>query len=181
MSNLAVWALVFGVLKGIGGVWMLRWPASARAALQAFPRSVWPGRIMAVGAFAWAAWLIHGMPMSEAFAQYKGLIWLLCPALILLVWFFMEEFLSVRALGGLLLLLPSAVLAAARWHPSSWRHVMSLSAYLAVFAGMALILMPYMFRKMVALFFDNDQRARMAGVAGCVAGAAFLGLAFLVY
>ena len=181
MSNLAVWALVFGVLKGVGGVWLLLYPASARSALQAFPRSVWPGRIMAVGAFVWAAYLVHEMPMSDAIAQYKGYIWFLCPAIILLVWFFMEELLSVRALGGLLLLLPAAVLAVARWHPSPWRHVMSVSAYLAVFSGMALILMPYVFRKTVALFIGSDQRARMAGVAGCMMSAAFLALAFLVY
>jgi len=181
MSNLAVWALGFGVLKGAVSVWMLCCPKAARAALQAFPRSVWPGRIMAAGALAWAASMIHEMPMSESFAQFKGFIWLLCPAVILLVWFFMDEYLSVRSLGGLLLLLPTPVLAAARWHPSSWRHVMSVSAYLAVFAGMTLVLAPYMFRKTVALWAVSDQRARLAGVTGCVASAVFLGLAFLVY
>ena len=111
----------------------------------------------------------------------KPALYLLAPACFFLLINFLDELLSARALGGLLLLIANPVLNAARWHDSAWRYVPIVLAYVWAVAGMLLVLSPYLFRRWVLPFCASDGRARLAGAA-LLALAILLGaLAFAVF
>ncbi|MFU8780264.1 MAG: hypothetical protein ACNA71_04475 [Kiritimatiellia bacterium] len=180
MSTLALLTLVLVGILGIEGFAMLVKPAAFRCWLQRFPRDVWSGRILAALAILWAAFLLYDMSLGR-FDAYKPLVWPLAIILTGFVWVYMDELLAPRALGALLLLYPAPVLAAARWHDSSWRVVMSFLAYVCVVKGMALLLSPYWFRMGVERFLATDKRCRLWGGVALAGGLFLLLLAVVVY
>lgn len=180
MSTLSLLTLVLVVVLGIEALVMLVKPHVYRAWLQRFPRDVWSGRILSALALLWAAWLLYDMPLGR-FEGWKPLVW---PAAIVLggfVWYYMDELLAPRALGALLLLYPAPVLAAARLHPSPWRVVMSVLAYICVIKGIALLLSPFWFRLGVERFLPSDTTCRLWGSVGAVVSLLLLVLAVAVY
>ncbi len=181
MSNLSVWAVGIGAVQCIFGVWMIAYPGGAQGVLRAFPRSVWPGRILSAAAFIWASLLIHEMPVGGEYDNLKRMLWLFCPAAILLVWFYLDEFLAVRSLGGLLLLMPTPVLDVARWHASSWSYLMSAVAYLWIIAGITLVLKPYLLRMFIAYCTATRRRIYGFGAGVLIPGIVFLVLGMLVF
>ena len=178
--TLATAGLILGSCIVLANLPLLAAPATARRMLAAFPRSQWLGWILAIVAIAWSAWLVNEMELGS-FNKYKIALYVVAPVLLVLVCFFMEELLAVRALGGLLMLVPAPLLDIARWHDSSSRLVVTVLAYVMVVAGMTLILCPYVFRKTAERFTATDLRCRLSGGAGFVLGAVVVALALKVY
>jgi hypothetical protein len=146
-------------------------PAPTAAACAALPRHRLLGVVFAGLALLLSALLIDRMPLGGANA-YKWLLYLLTPAAFLLVVTYLDELLAARALGGLLLLAPVAMVDAARWHPSPLRYVLITFAYLLVVAGILLVLSPYKFRLATTWLLAAPTRR--------LAAAALLGLTALL-
>jgi hypothetical protein len=180
MSELAAWTAGIGAIKLAGGLCAVWRPDLFIRGVRAFPRSLWPGRVLAAAALVWAAVMLNAMPMGSL-EPYKKLLWILCPVTIGLVWVYMDELLAPRALAGLLMLVAAPLLDAARWHPSPWRLIMTVIAYLSAIEGAAIMLSPWLFRRISEPACRTPGRARAAGVAACAVGVAFLFLAWLVY
>ncbi len=174
--TLSGFSLGLGVVHLLAGVMLLAVPAVVRAGLVRFPRHVWMGRLLAAVALGWSAVLVGEMPLGW-FDAYKGWLWVGVPLIYLLVILLMDELLAARALGGLWLLLPAPLLEVARFHPSAWRLLPVVLAYVWVLMGMALVLAPYRFRKWGAVFYSTDGRCRGLGAALLGLGGLFLGLA----
>jgi len=155
-------------------------PGRALEAITAFPRNKWAGRILASIAFLWAAWLVYNMPLGR-FEYLKKWLFIVTPGVIGMSFVYMKDLLAPRALGGLLLLYPAPVLAAARLHDSSLSVVMSVVSYIMVIKGMALVLNPWFFRKATARILTTDARCRMLGSMGVVFDLILLGLALFIY
>jgi len=155
-------------------------PEAARRALAAFPRHLLAGRVFSTLALVWAAWMLHVMPMGML-DTYKPALLVLTPVLIGLTWYYLDELLAPRALGGLLLLVPAAWLAAARLHPSAWSAVASVAAYVMVVKGILLVVSPYQFRRQTERWLGSTTRARAVGVAGVVMHSVLVVLALSVY
>ncbi|MBN1556959.1 MAG: hypothetical protein JW951_02295 [Lentisphaerae bacterium] len=155
-------------------------PARARAWLVRFPRSRWPGRILTAADLIWAAWLLQQMPLGR-FDRYKPLLYLLTPLTYGLIIALMDELLSPRALGGLLVLVPAALLRLARWHPSPWRLVVVVLAYAMAVKGILLILAPYRFRLWSERLLSTDRACRAWGGLGLAVGLLLLVLGAAVY
>lgn len=178
MLSLATWSWIIAGALALSGVAAVANPSGLRGALGRFPRNVAAGRILAGAALVWVAILVWHFPLG-GFDAYKPALWALAPAAYYLTITFADELLAPRALGGLLLLLAGPVLAVARFHPSAWRLAVVLLAYAWIVAGMALVLSPWLFRKiMVERINATDRRCRRAGIARLAAG---LGLAFLAW
>lgn len=180
MTELAIWAIVLGGLKFSGSLYAWLRPGSAIGLAKAFPRSVWPGRILSAIDFVWAALLLNAMPMGH-FDSWKVALYVLCPLAIILVPIYLDELLSPRALGGLYLLLAAPILDAARWHPSSWSVVMSVVAYIMVIAGIAFVLAPYLLNRMLVVGTGNESRCRAFAILGCGFGLLLICLGIFVY
>ena len=142
-----------------------------------FPRSVWPGRILSVVALAWAALWLLAMPLGP-FAVIREPMPILLVVAIAAVWYLCEELLSCRAIGGILVLVPTLLLSAAQWHGSAWRLVPLVVGYLFAVAGMFFIAKPYLLRDALFFLAESPVRTRLAGALSAVVGALFLVAAY---
>ena len=161
--------VVLGLL-GLGvGVIMCKFPAVARRGLDIFPRSRWPGWILTAVAVFWVAWIIQHAALGR-FEGLKPFVPLAAIALFAAVVYFLDELLSPRALGALLLLVANPILMGVRWAESSWRYVVVVIAYAWVVAGCALLLHPWLFRKVGLRFWKSDAALRRLSGVKLVAG-----------
>lgn len=171
---------MLGAIKLLGSAWALKFSDTEMRMLRAFPRSVWPGRILATIDLVWAALLLNEMPMG-AFDSWKISLYLLCPLAIVLVPLYLDELLSVRAMGGLYLLLAAPILDAARWHPSNLSLIMSVIAYIMIVFGIAFVLAPYLLNRIIELFTRNKTGWRVLSLFGMVFGIAMILLGVFAY
>lgn len=180
ISSLTVYAVVIGsVMLGFCLAWF-SFPQTINAGLASFPRHVWAGRILAAIDIALVTYLL----LSERFSwvdAHRQLLFITAPVAFLIVIFLMDEMLSVRALGGLFLLIPFWILKAAFLHPSPSRLLMTCFAYLLVVAGMALVWSPYLFRKFAARTNASVHNGIAIALAGSVLGLAMIVLGLIVY
>jgi len=181
MSELSIASLLIGLLALTGGVISLLAPERIRAGVAAFPRSIWPGRILAAIDLIWAAYALSLMHLGMFDAWKVHLYWM-TPIAIVLCAVYLDELLSPRALGGLLLLAAGPILNAARWHPSDWRLVVTVIAYLWILLGLVFLLSPWWFRR-IALWVTGrgDIAVRITGAIKALAGLGLIALALLVY
>jgi len=181
MSELSIASLLIGLLAlTVGGI-SLAAPARVRTGLAAFPRSIWPGRILAAIDLAWAAYELSLMHLGMFDAWKVNLFWL-TPIAIALCVVYLDELLSPRALGGLLLLAAGPVLDAARWHPSDWRLIVTVIAYLWILLGLVFLLSPWWFRRIsIWMTGRGDNAVRITGAIKAAVGLGLIALALLVY
>ncbi len=181
MSELSIVALLLGLLAlTVGGLSLLI-PARIRAGLAAFPRSIWPGRILAVIDLIWASYNLTLMHLGMFDAWKVHLYWLV-PVAIFLCVKYLDELLSPRALGGLFLLAAGPVLNIARWHPSEWRLIVTVIAYVWILIGLTFLLSPWWFRRLAPwIAGSNDRAVRITGTVKALLGLGLIALALLVY
>lgn len=179
MSGIAVTALILGILAIGGGLLAAKAPEAVRRGMERYPRSVWPGRILAAIDMVWAAYAVSLMHLG-GFDVLKVHLYWLAPVCIVLAVRYLDEMLSVRALGGLLLLAAGPMLNAARWHPSAWRLVIPVIAYLWIVFGLLWLLEPWWFRRMT-LRVQSLQLIRYGGIFKALFGIGLIVLALRVY
>ncbi len=137
--------------------------------LKAFPRSKPVGIALLLIATIWSFFLISEMDLGE-FYNWRGIGKFLIPIGFFLVVYYVPEFLSVRALGVLLLLIAGPVLQAAFLEPPVTRVLLPLIAYVWIGVGMFWIGMPYLLRDWIDwLIAGGIQRWNRL----CIAGAAY--------
>ena len=181
MSELSIVALLIGLLALTVGALSLLAPARIRAGVAAFPRSLWPGRILAAIDLVWAAYALSQMHLGMFDAWKVHLYWMV-PAAIFLCVKYLDELLSPRALGGFFLLVAGPVLDVARWHPSEWRLVVTVIAYVWILLGLTFLLSPWWFRRLTPwIAGSNDRAVRITGLIKMLAGLGLIALALLVY
>jgi hypothetical protein len=159
-----------GLLAGVG---LLRFPSTLRIGLAAFPRSKWPGWILTAICLFWISWVIRHAALGR-FETLKPLIPILAVLAFAAIVWFLDELLSPRALGGLLLLVANPMLNGVRWADSAWRFVPAVIAYAWVIAGCALMLHPWLFRKLAERYLRSDRAVRLAGWGKLLGGAVML-------
>ena len=111
------------------------------------------------------------MPLSllDPYKRFLPLVVLVC---IPLSWYWLDELLACRAMGGLLMLFPAPLLLCVRSHPSPWRLVLVTAAYLAIIKGMVLMLYPWHMRRVCHAMAASTALRLAGGAVGVLAGAA---------
>ncbi|NLB66638.1 MAG: hypothetical protein GX803_09235 [Lentisphaerae bacterium] len=145
----------------VGGV-MVAFPAGVLRGLVAFPRWRTPGWIMTALAVFWVGWIMQHAALGR-FEWVKPYLPFAAVGLYLAVLFLLDELLSARALGALLILVANPMLMGVRWAESIWRHVPAVIAYVWVLVGCALMLHPWLFRKTVERFLPHTVAVRRWG------------------
>lgn len=164
---------LLGALALLAGVFALGFPSALRKGLLAFPRSKGPGWVLtAIGVF-WVSWVISHAALGR-FEGVKPVIPLLAVLGFGAIVWFLDELLAPRALGGLLLLVANPMLNGVRWVESGWRFVPVLIAYAWVIAGCALMLHPWLFRRMAEKFLSQAGWLRAAGWGKVLGGVVLL-------
>jgi hypothetical protein len=149
-----------------------------KAWLVKYPRDYFPGLVLLTVALAWAMLCLNYMDMGEFFVWRKTLL-LVVPAAYVLVLIYVREFLSVRALGCLMLLAAGPVLEAAFQQPPLSRLLLPILAYVWIIAGMYFVGTPYVMRDAVAWVTKSEGRWKLATLSGIAYGTLVLTAALL--
>ena len=147
---------------------------------QRFPRSRLAGIVLLSIDLIWTMWLLATMEMGE-FSGFRKPLLIALPVGYILVLFFVDEFLSVRALGVLCLLIAEPLLDAAFLRHESSRLLVTGFAYLLIIAGLFWAAVPYVLRDQINWSARSAIRWRFVHGIALVYGAAILALAFTQY
>lgn len=171
--DLRVTAIVTGLLLlAMHGACLLHGPP-IRAGLRALPRSEKAGWLLLTIAAVWFFALATFTDLGE-FTKFRRLIQVGTVVSYWLTLRHVDEFLSVRALGMLFLLLAELLLEAAFLQPETWRLLLVVLAYAMIIKGMFWVGMPYLLRDQVAWITRTDRRWRAGSLAGLAYAAAIL-------
>lgn len=162
---------------------MLARPAAVQVFLKKFPRNDQLGQILLGIGLAWF-WLLiapSGLGKLSAlsmnlgeFNGAKGLLQILVPISLILVCRAVRDFLAVRALGLLGLMVGAPLLGAAFLKDPTSRLLVPIFAYLLLTASLFCVGMPYLFRDAVTWVMADQKRWKLFSLAGLVYGLATL-------
>lgn len=153
---------------------------SVQSFLKQFPRNYKWGVILLSIDFAWAMLLMSYMDMGE-FYTLRSKFLLVLPISFVLVLFFVKEFLAVRALGALMLLVSGPVLTAAFLQPPASRILVPILAYAWIIAGMFFVGMPFVMRDWVNWVTNTAGRWKLAALGGVAYGILMLVVAVVAW
>lgn len=166
------------VVSVLAGLWLilshgfaLARPALVKGWLRGFPRSKPLGvGLLAVDA-VWALVVVATMDLGEFSPLRTGLLGAILVAAVLTVRF-VDEFLAVRAMGLLLLLVAEPMVEAAFLRPEKWRLLLVGFAYVLAVLGMLWVGLPYMMRDQIDWMRKWKPGWTAAALAGVVYGVA---------
>ncbi|MGB1129675.1 MAG: hypothetical protein ACPG4K_06480 [Haloferula sp.] len=159
--------------------------------LKKFPRNQQLGQILVGIGLIWF-WLIVqpqgkglinslAMDLGEQFNALKGYLRIGVPIAIVLVSISVKEFLSVRALGLLGLLVAAPLLESAFLKDPASRLLVPIYAYILIIASLYWVGMPYLFRDAVTWATANQNRWKMLCFGGIGYGVAVLACALMFW
>jgi hypothetical protein len=158
--KLSTLAMLLGLGLALPQIYGLVNPEGFRSAARKFPRSEpWGWAFMLLGT-AWFLWNLQQEKISD-FEAYKPYMLVGFGAVGLGTCIFVRDFLAVRGLAILLLLLAKLMLDTARWADTDWRLVIAVWAYLLVGAGMWFTVSPWRLRDLLDWGTRTDLRVRL--------------------
>ena len=148
--------------------------------VQKFPRSRIAGVVVLSIDLVWTMWLLATIEMGE-FSSFRRPLLIIVPIGYILTLRFVDEFLSVRALGILCLLAAEPLLDAAFLRYESSRLLVTLFAYILIVAGLFWVMIPYLLRDQINWTAQTPTRWRALHGLAFLYGAAVLAFAFTQY
>jgi len=176
LHTAGVFAGAFLLIVGFFG---LIKPGFAQVVKQ-FPRSRIAGVVLLTICLGWTFWLVATIQMGE-FASFRRPLLIALPIGYVLTLFFVDEFLAVRALGILCLLVAEPLLDAAFLRYETSRLLVTVFAYLLIVAGMFWVAIPYILRDQINWIARSAFRWRCVHAIELIYGAVILGYTFTQY
>jgi hypothetical protein len=155
-------------------------PVATQTWLKRLPRSRVAGVLLLTVVLVWSFWLLATMEMGE-FSTFRKPLLIILPIGYVLVIRFVDEFLSVRALGILCLLAAEPLLEAAFFRYETSRLFLTVFAYLLVLAGLFWVTMPYLLRDQINWSAKNNARWHIVHGIAALYGVTILACAFTQY
>jgi hypothetical protein len=174
LSTLSIWLGLGVALINIYGVIK---PSEFGAAARKFPRSIPAGYFLTLAGTAWFMWNVSHESLAD-FEKLKPILFTLFIGVGLGTCVFVQDFLAVRGISVLLLLLGKMMVDAGRWERSDWRLVIAVWAYVLVAAGMWFTVSPWRLRDLLYWATANEKRIRIGSAMRAAFGifVAVLGL-----
>jgi hypothetical protein len=144
-------------------------PAEFGAALRKFPRHLPAGFVLMLLGTAWFIWNVNVEKNSD-FAHMKPYMMTGFTVVGVGACFYVQDFLAVRGLSVVLLLLAKLMLDTQRWHESGWRLVIAVWAYVLIVVGIWFTVSPWRCRNWIQWNTANDQRLRVLSAARAAFG-----------
>jgi hypothetical protein len=157
LSTLSIWLGLGVALINFYGIIN---PSEFGAAARKFPRSIPLGYALTLAGTAWFMWNVSHESLAD-FEKLKPILFTLFIGVGLGTCFFVQDFLAVRGVSVLLLLLAKLMVDAERWARSDWRLVLAVWAYLLVVAGMWFTVSPWRMRDILYWATANEERTRL--------------------
>ena len=157
--KLSTLSILLGLGMGLPQIYGLVKPAAFAAAVRKFPRSLpWGVALMLLGT-VWFVWNLSQESISD-FAAYKTPLMVGFAAIGVGACIFVQDFLAVRGLAVVLLLLAKLMVDTGRpaLPVTHWVLVIQTWAYVLVVAGMWFTVSPWRLRDLVNWATANEQR-----------------------
>jgi hypothetical protein len=177
--KLSLLAIILGLLT-LPAVYGVARPAKFAAILRRFPRYTPIGYVLMMGATFWFLLYLKQESISD-FASFKPVLFTVFAAVGIGACLFVKDFLPVRGLAVLWLLLAKLMVDSARWVDTEWRLVITLWAYVLVFFGMWFTISPWRMRDFVNWCTANERRTRLVSAMRLAFGVFILVLGLTVY
>jgi hypothetical protein len=155
-------------------------PAKFTNAARKFPRNVPIGLVLMIIGTLWFLYNVSIESLAD-FESMKKFLFILFIAIGIGTCMFVRDFLAVRGLAIILLLLGKLIVDNARWVDSNWRLIMVTWAYIMVVLGMWLTVSPWRLRDILNWHTATPQRLRMTSAARLAFGLLVTILGFVVF
>jgi hypothetical protein len=160
--KLSLLSVLLGLGMAVPQVFGLARPAAFTAAARRFPRHVPTGVFLMLLATAWFLWLVQQEPISD-FATFKPYLLAIFAAVGIGSCIFVQDFLAVRGLAVVLLLLAKLMVDTGRPHlaETPWVLVIQTWAYVLVVAGIWLTVSPWRLRDFLNWATASEKRVKI--------------------
>jgi hypothetical protein len=177
--KLSTLSILLGLGLGLPQIYGIVKPAAFAAAVRKFPRSVpWGVALMLLGT-AWFLWNLNQESISD-FAPYKTKMMMGFAAICVGTCIFVQDFLAVRGLAVVFLLLAKLMVDTGRplLPETHWTWVIQTWAYVLAVAGIWLTVSPWRWRDLLDWATANEKRVRIGSAVRLAFGlfVAVLGL-----
>lgn len=144
--------------------------------VQAFPRSKVAAYILLGTAAAWFLYKVTQLGPAD-FGQYKNILFIVFLVVALGSYIYVPDFLAVRGLAALILLIAGALLDASFMYYGS-ALILKLFVYLAIVLALILGANPYKLRDFFEWLYKEERRPKIFGGIFAAYGLVLLGVAF---
>lgn len=164
--KLSLLSILLGIGMSVPQVYALAKPAQFTATARRLPRNVPVGIALMLLGTAWFLWIVNAEPIAD-FSAYKPMMMIAFAAIGLLTCVFIQDFLAVRGLAVLLLLLGKLMLDTGRPHLGQSPFVLLIQAwaYVLIIAGMWFTIAPWRFRDLIEFATATANRIRFGSMA----------------
>lgn len=180
MTRLAITSTIIGVASIVGRMPGIVAPEKFGACVQKFPRSVLWGRILMGIAALWAG-IVMFNAATDDWAWARPLVVIGVPIAYWLVIQFADQFLALRGMAALMLLVAKLMVDAADQSDLPMRLIVTVLAYLWVCVAVWMAGAPHQVRDAIGFLTANNLRCRLACFSGVVVGVLLVVLGVCVY
>ena len=178
--KLSTLVIVFGLSFAALQVFGVLQPARFGAALRRFPRSLTWGWVLTLLGTAGFLYNLRQEAISD-FAAYKPMMLGGFGVLGVATCIFVKDFLAVRGLAVVLLVLAKVLVDAARWSDTPWHLVITVWAYVWIVAGMWFTVSPWRARDLIEWSTATVERTRRLSAVRMAFGLFVAGLGATVF
>jgi predicted DNA-binding transcriptional regulator AlpA len=160
--KLSLLSILLGLGMSVPQIYGLTKPKQFAAAARKFPRSLPIGVVLMLLATAWFVWNVNIEPIAD-FSVFKKYMIAGFTAVGILACFFVQDFLAVRGLAVVMLLLAKLMVDTGGPHlgESSFVLVIQIWAYLLVVAGIWFTVTPWKLRDILNWATATEERIRV--------------------
>ena len=160
--SLSLLSILLGTGLAVPQVYGLARPTDFAMAVRKFPRNLPIGYVLMTLGTLWFLWNVKLEPIAD-FAAYKQYMLMFFAAVGIGTCFFVQDFLAIRGLSVLLLLLGKLMVDTGRPHlgATPWVIIIQLWAYVLVIAGMWFTIAPWRLRDLLDWATANEKRVKI--------------------
>lgn len=160
--KLSLLSILLGAGMSVPQVYGLARPKEFAAAVRKFPRNFVVGVVLMLLATAWFVWNVNIEPIAD-FSAFKPHMMIAFAAVGIASCIFVRDFLAVRGLAVLLLLLAKLMVDTGRPYlgDSPFVLVIQVWAYVLIFAGIWFTVTPWKLRDFLEFATANETRIRV--------------------
>ena len=153
-------SIILGLLFGAPQIYGVLKPAAFGQMMRKFPRYTPIGYVLMAAA---TLWFLKNLSMESVsdFIAFKPALFAVFGFVGLGACLFVRDFLPIRGLAVLFLLMAKLMVDSARWVDSEWRLVVVVWAYVWVIAGMWFTVSPWRMRDIIDWSTATEQRIRL--------------------
>ncbi|HEY5297547.1 MAG TPA: hypothetical protein VIK59_06460 [Verrucomicrobiae bacterium] len=159
--KLSLLSILLGVGMSVPQIYGLANPQKFAAVARRFPRNLNAGIFLMLLGTAWFLWNVNSEPIAD-FSAFKPYMMLAFAAVGILACVFIQDFLAVRGLAVVALLLGKLMLDTGRPHlgDSHWVLIIQLWAYVLIVLGIWFTITPWKLRDILNWLTANETRVK---------------------